>query len=381
MNFDAILVGGGLHNGLIGLALLHHRASVRLALVEREPRLGGEHCWSFFPGGLAPQTRAWLDPLVAHRWESYEVRFPRHHRVLAQPYATITDQRLDQVVTRAFDSAPDCRLFLGQPAARVERDRVVLADGRALSAPLVVDARGPELLEPPAGPGFQKFVGLKVRLERPGGLTRPIVMDATVEQIDGYRFVYVLPLAADRLLVEDTYFSASRTLDLEASRQRALAWLRAHDLAVAELEGEESGCLPMPWMAPAAPSEDGPLRAGYQGGWFHPATGYSLPLALRLAELLGRCAPGPPTHAQLLAVWNEVQGQARFGRLLNRMMFGMIRPASRWRLFERFYRLPEATIARFYSLELRWSDRARVLFDRPPFSPIFRLPGARDEGE
>ena len=35
------------------------------------------------------------------------------------------------------------------------------------------------------------------------------------------------------------------------------------------------------------PGRAGPLVAGYQGGWFHPATGYSLPAAARLAALVG----------------------------------------------------------------------------------------------
>ncbi|WP_440202078.1 lycopene cyclase family protein, partial [Campylobacter coli] len=33
------------------------------------------------------------------------------------------------------------------------------------------------------------------------------VMDATVTQIDGYRFVYTLPLSVTRLFIEDTYYS------------------------------------------------------------------------------------------------------------------------------------------------------------------------------
>ena len=44
-------------------------------------------------------------------------------------------------------------------------------------------------------------------------------MDATVPQRDGFRFMYVLPLAEDRLLVEDTTFSDSPRLDQEALRE------------------------------------------------------------------------------------------------------------------------------------------------------------------
>ncbi len=36
------------------------------------------------------------------------------------------------------------------------------------------------------------------------------------------------------------------------------------------------------------------------------------------------------------------------------------------RVFERFYRLPEDVIRRFYSLRMSWSDRVRILVGRPP---------------
>ena len=40
-------------------------------------------------------------------------------------------------------------------------------------------------------------------------------MDATVDQFDGYRFVYTLPFARDRMFVEDTYYSDTPELDRE----------------------------------------------------------------------------------------------------------------------------------------------------------------------
>ena len=67
-----------------------------------------------------------------------------------------------------------------------------LVDGRRLTAPLVIDARGPRRSRRLVL-GWQKFLGQEVRLAAPHGLARPIIMDATVSQLDGYRFLYVLP--------------------------------------------------------------------------------------------------------------------------------------------------------------------------------------------
>ena len=48
------------------------------------------------------------------------------------------------------------------------------------------------------------------------------------------------------------------------------------------------------------------------------------------------------------------------------MLFRWFAPADRYRVLERFYRMPEDTVRRFYSLELTAMDRARILFGRPP---------------
>ena len=46
-------------------------------------------------------------------------------------------------------------------------------------------------------------------------------------------------------------------------------------------------------------------------------------------------------------------------------------PAARYRILERFYRLDEKLIARFYAGQSRPTDRARVLMGKPPV-PIGR---------
>ena len=73
-----------------------------------------------------------------------------------------------------------------------------------------------------------------------------MLMDATVEQRDGFRFMYVLPLAADRVLVEDTYFSDGIELDAAASRGAIADYVAARGWTVAAVDREETGVLPLP---------------------------------------------------------------------------------------------------------------------------------------
>ena len=62
----------------------------------------------------------------------------------------------------------------------------------------------------------------------------------------------------------------------------------------------------------------------------------------------------------------EHRRQTRYALLLNRMMFQAFIPEHRYSPLERFYRLPESTILRFYSQTTTAWDRARVVVGRPP---------------
>jgi lycopene beta-cyclase len=370
--FDYVLVGGGLQNGLLALALRARRPGARVALVEREGRLGGNHTWSFHEGDVPEEAREWVAPLVSHRWPAYDVRFPGLERTLPHAYASIPSERLDAVVRERLDT-PGCAVLTGAAAVEVGAHAVRLADGRVLGGTLVVDARGPAGAETRSA-GFQKFVGVELRLGRPVAPARPVVMDATVPQEDGLRFVYALPLEPERVLVEDTYFSDDPRLDRDAVRERALSWAREKGLSPFEIAREERGVLPLPWAGPLPRPLGPPLAAGYGGGFFHPVTGYSLPLAVRLASLVASLPPERVFGARLAAFARHHRAQRRFAHLLNWLLFRAYPVTSRWHVLERFYReMPEDTIRRFYALDLTVADRARLLLGKPPRGFSFRL--------
>lgn len=364
--WEYVLVGGGLQNCLMTLGLLDRRPDTRLLLLERGATLGGNHIWCFHAGDVSEQARRFVDPLVVRRWPGYDVFFPRRERRLDEPYAAVTSSRLDEVVRARIQAAPNARLLTGVEVTAVGRDFVRLSDGAEHRARLVVDARGPEGLPLHGVVGYQKFVGLELRLARPTGRDRPIVMDARVPQTDGFRFFYWLPFEPARVLLEDTYFSDTPDLDIPTLRQGILDHARSAGLEVARVEREEHGVLPLPTRHVPTPRAESPLLAGYQGGWFHPTTGYSFPMALRLAEVVAGAQPDQSFGED----WSQLVGRhrdgLRYALLLNRMLFGAFRPEDRYHVLERFYGLPVATIRRFYALTLTRADRVRILVGWPP---------------
>ena len=194
----------------------------------------------------------------------------------------------------------------------------------------------------------------------------PILMDATVDQTDGFRFMYVLPFDERTVLVEDTCFSDSPELAIEALRDQIDAYAEGRGWHVAEIEREETGVLPMPWAAKIESPRSGPLVAGYRGGWFHPGTGYSFPVATRLAAFVATRPPSELFGRDLLRFAERHRSQAAFAHLLNRLLFRWYPPHARRSIFKRFYHLPRETIGRFFALRLRWRDRLRLLGGRPP---------------
>ena len=202
-------------------------------------------------------------------------------------------------------------------------------------------------------------------------------MDATVEQIDGYRFVYVLPFGPTQLFVEDTYYSDSPELDVEAVRGRVIDYAAAQGWRVTPADRIETGVLPVvlsgDFDAYWRSTGEGLAKAGMRAGLFHPTTGYSLPDAVRLASAIARA---PDLSREGLArLTRDHAARAwrgrRFYRLLDTMLFRAAEPAERYRLLERFYRLPEPLIGRFYAAQSTWRDQLRILTGKPPV-PIGR---------
>ena len=365
---DLALCGGGLQNALVLAALHGNRAAPgatawrRIALVE-QGTVGGNHTWCFYGGDLSPAMQRWVVPFVAHRWSGYEVRFPGYRRVLATPYFMISSPRLRSAV-RSMLRARDALLWERAPVRHLRSTTLHLGDGRRLDARMVIDARGARAPETECG--YQKFYGQEVTLREPHELARPIVMDATIDQYDGFRFMYVLPLGERRALLEDTTFSDSPELDAEQRREGIAAWLRHHGWQPETVDRCERGVLPMPLRMPPPPAADrGVVHGGYGGGWFHPGTGYSLPQAAELAALVAATPPAA-LAAAATAARLRLQQRARFCCLLNRLLFRGYPAAARRAVFARFFRLPEPTIQRLFSLRLDWRDKIRILGGRPP---------------
>ena len=365
-HYDVILVGAGLANGLIALRLRQLQPQLKCLLLESHAHPAGNHTWSFHQRDLSDEQLNWMQPLIGARWPGYQVRFPAFSRDFTGDYCSITSDDFAQHLYRALGDD----LWTNAPVSDVTPTRVTLADGRELAATVVIDGRGMQHT-PHLQLGYQAFVGQEWQLARPHGLQQPILMDASVQQPHGYRFVYVLPFSTDRLLIEDTHYINQPTLAEAEGRQNIADYARQQGWVLSLLLREERGALPITLSGDIDPfwqQQRGQPCSGLRAGLFHATTGYSLPAAVTLADLVARALP-----CEAAALSQQIEHFARqhwraqrFFRQLNRMLYLAGQPEQRWRVMQRFYRLDPGLIGRFYAGQLRLSDKIRILSGKPP---------------
>ena len=187
-------------------------------------------------------------------------------------------------------------------------------------------------------------------------------------------------------MIEDTYYADTPELNRAALNGRIDAYIRSRGWTVEAVVGEEERVLPIAldgdidafWA-----EETTVARAGLWAGLFHPVTGYSLPDAVRLARLV---AASDDLSSGGLRRLTETYSKATwadraFYRLLNRMLFRAAEPEQRWRVFQRFYGLPESLVRRFYAGRNTTLDKLRLLAGKPPVPVGKALQQLRESGQ
>ncbi len=348
------IIGAGLSGLVAAWRILSVNPDLVIEMIEASDKIAGDHTWSFNETDIAPHLREWFAPFAAFSWDRYDVQFPKRKRTLEIGYRTGNSETLRACVA-PFIAAGRLRLRLGQ---------TVDAKGFSDNVP-TLDATG---YKPRADefPGWQKFVGHVIETAQPHGVSHPVIMDATVEQIDGYRFIYLLPFSDTQILVEDTYFSDTPHLSENAIAARIDDYILKKGWGDHRIVRREKGVLP---MMMATDRDDFSAKIGLGGGFAVAATGFTVPHAVEVADVLAQAIrdKGPAAAPKAVVQFRRHHiRRERYARLLNRMFFRAAEPSQRYIVLQRFYRLNDRLIRRFYRNGLRWYDKARILIGKPP---------------
>lgn len=370
--YDIVIVGGGLSACLTTYLLKIKNPEIKSLILEATgPHDHHRQTWSFqtLPANSDPSSfgsftspeKSWFKDFIDKSWPGYDVKFPSYQKSFSSPYHSIKSDNFHKKMQKALGSS----ICSYERVVAIEDHRVVTEGGKEFFGQIILDARGWPTQRNVAG--FQKFVGLNLKLNKAHGITQPLLMDSCVPQEDGFRFFYLLPWSKTEVLVEDTRYSNKGELDDKTIEEEILRYAGKKGWTIDHIDGLERGSLGLPGFHAEEPSaKDGVL--GVRAGFYHPTTGYSFYQAVATAENISRLASKDlkniPQRLRELA--EQTQKDQEFYRRLNNMMFYAAEPSDRYRILERFYEHDADLIARFYAGRTSMKDKMRILSGRPP---------------
>ena len=335
----------------------------RILLVDPRTGFGRDRTWCAF------RFEHPFRDAVTHRWARWRVGAggAAVERGGARPYEEVSSELFYRTALERLLAADGVELTLGVSVSAIERDGdgvVARTSAGPVRARMAWDARGgaPEVRRRPGEVDLrQLFLGWVVRTERPIFDPRvATLMDLGVPQDRGPHFVYVLPYAPDRALVEDTHFTGE-AIEKAAHEATLRGWLEAHRAGAFEIEHREEGSLPMR-SAPPVAGDPRIVRLGLRGGAAKPSTGYAFAFVQRHAAALAAVAgdgrrppPEVPVHPPAAALLDRV-----FLSYLQR------HPRQAPRLFTALFdRAPPDALVRFLMEEEGAVDRLAVMAAMP----------------
>ncbi len=281
MNPSTVAILGG---GCAGLSLARELVRAEAAgqalpevhVLEPRDRYTEDRTWCFWARGEAARN-----PLIRHRWPAWQ--FSRgseacRHTAPGWSYCCVPAGGFYKEACTAIRESSRVHLRHGTVVDDVHEaghTLKVVSSAGTLKADAVIDTRPP----PPGESApilLQGFTGAVVEDPRPDAdRTTAGLMDAMETDEYGFRFDYVLPLDAGRVLVEATRFTPDPLPPavLDADLDRALH--RVLGTTAPRVLRREHGTLPMGLPAPPPPRHPARVYAGTRGGAVRAASGYA----------------------------------------------------------------------------------------------------------
>ncbi len=350
-----VVLGAGLSGLSLAVALVRAGLRDQIVVVDQRTEFGRDRTWCTWASPGLPFME-----LSRHRWHTWEVASAAgtaRGSSRSRPYIHISSEDFYAAALAELDAAPQVQLRLGERVTEVgdgwaqtskERLEGTVHDGLAMGSPALRHTRM-DL--------WQAFLGWEVQTEEPrfdpGVAT---LMDFRIGQEDGLNFLYVLPFAPDRALVEHT--SIARGGPARHKRQKAL---REHLGDGYEVLYEERGRLPMTTAPIPALRSPGTTGIGIAGGAMRPSSGYAFSRVqahcTALARSIVRGEPFP-----------ERAGSRRRAALDATFLHALAKEPEAFP--ERFRRLveqvPGTSFARFMTDASTARDDLRVMAALPP---------------
>lgn len=296
-----------LGSGCSGLSFCHYLlergVDGPVLILDRRESFSDDRTWCFWDVEPTPFSH-----LAIHRWNSWSVHAEGRSAVQTTnrfPYLCITGADFYRHALQSVAARGNVTLRLGEEIHGYHET----ADGVSIKtsegtyrARRVLDARGllrgSRAMEAArSGSRWipQKFVGLRLRASRPVfDSSTCTLMDFSVSQKRGVRFMYVLPFTPREALVENVYL-AELDVSPEEHREEISGYLsETHGLREDEyiVDAEERGYIPMTDYRFPRRHGECVQTIGMLGGETRPSTGYAFLRIQRYCRALAESMTG-----------------------------------------------------------------------------------------
>lgn len=368
-HYDYIIAGAG----CAGLSLVVRLVASgkfrdkKILLIDKSPRVQNDHTWCFWE-----TSPGFFEPVVHKQWSQLHFHSDNRSSLLnIDPFS--------YKMIRAIDFYRYCFEQLEKQQVDIEYGAITSVSstankayltvaGKTFSADYIFSSLLPETFIKQSGKHYllQHFKGWVIETEAPCfDVSAATLMDFRVPQQHGACFVYILPVAENRAMVECTFFS-KELVPSETYEAILLQYLSVHmQGAPYQVIEEERGIIPMTNHT-FEECDKRIIYLGTAGGKTKPSSGYTFQFIQRHSQKLTE---------KLIATGQPYLKSGHFSRflfydmILLRVLADGKLPADR--IFEQlFYRNAPQKVLKFLGNESTYLEELKIIASLPK-APFF----------
>ncbi len=292
MDYDYAILGAGASGLLLAEALLEHPDlnGARVLILEKDNKVLNDRTWCFWEEGDGA-----FDQLLAWKWERIHVAGPgwsldkpmnpfTYKMIRSARFYESYRSRLSEYDNLDWEQAEVRDFEEKDGGVEIRTDKTVYTSQYAFSS---IPGK-PVFKGSPKYPLIQQhFLGWFLETDAPVfDAARVTFMDFSIPQKGNTRFMYILPTAENKALVEYTLFSA-QPLPREEYETALKEYMQEQFPGVGyRIEEEEAGNIPMTCYPFWEATTEWIMPIGISGGWAKPSSGYTFARSAREARRL-----------------------------------------------------------------------------------------------
>lgn len=363
-------MGGDLTGALLAYRLKKARPYKKVVLIEQNNQIGQNRHWCFHGCELPNTQIGWLRPLLSQTWNLVRINFPDLQKTLRGSFHHLSAATLDKTLRSLLKED----LLTGQKAEEISSSHVITQCGVTWESPLVLNTVAPKIN---THQGYLESGMLCLRLKASHHLPFPIAYDAVCPQLEGFRYLSVVPLGGRELFIKDTRFMKKPPDQTASMKSDILSYLYNLNWKTDEILSFSQTVSPLPTKV--LPSQimplghNDPAPVGMAANFFNYALGNSLAASIEIADMIGQSGRWSSSlaKASLKKFEETFVPRQSFNSYVNKLVLQETQPEESYQIWENFFKLPPETLDNFYAGRLSVMEKLKIVTAKSPV-PLYR---------